>query len=74
LMEAIRELSAGAAITLLLRDVFHLTILEIAALIGESHQKVRARLAYGRIVLCVKLAKCVSDCDLAGEPSLAATC
>jgi len=74
LMGAIQELSAASAVTLVLRDVFHLATLEIAELIGESQQKVRARLAYGRIALCVKLAKSVSDCDLAGAASLAATC
>jgi DNA-directed RNA polymerase specialized sigma24 family protein len=73
LMRAIDELSARAAVTLILRDVFHLATLEIAGLIGESQQKVRAWLAYGRIALCLKLAKSESDCDLAGEASLAAT-
>jgi len=73
LMGAIQELSAGTAVTLLLRDVFHLTTLQIAGIQGESQEKVRARLAYGRIALCVKVARCVSDCDLAREASFAAT-
>jgi DNA-directed RNA polymerase specialized sigma24 family protein len=73
LMGAIQELSARTAVTLLLRDAFHFTILQIAGIQGETQQNVRARLGYGRIALCVKLARCVSDCDLAGEASLAAT-
>jgi len=72
LMLAIHGLSASASVTLLLRDVFHLTTGEIAELMGEPQQKVRARLAYARIVLCVKLAGSVSDCDVAGEATLAA--
>src|SRR4051812_30360020 len=72
LMRAIHELSAGAAVTLLLRDVFHLTTVEIATSMEESQQKVRARLAYARIAVCVKLAGSVSDCNVAGKTSLAA--
>ena len=71
LMRAIQELSANTAVTLLLRDAFHFTPLPIAGLIGVSQQKVRARLAYGRIALCTKLANRESNRDIAGEPSFA---
>lgn len=74
LMGTIQRLASGAAVALLLRDVFHLTTLEIAELMGESQQRVRAWLAYGRFALCVELAKSASTHDLAGDASLAATC
>jgi hypothetical protein len=61
LTATLQELSAATAVTLLLRDAFHLTTPQIADIIEESHQRVQARLAYGRIATCIKLAKGVSD-------------
>jgi DNA-directed RNA polymerase specialized sigma24 family protein len=71
-MSAIEELSPLTAVTLFLRDAWHLTPLEISALIGETQQKVQTRLAYGRITLCVKLAGRVASHGFEGEASLAA--
>jgi len=72
LTAALQELSAPTAVTLLLRDAFRLTTLQIADLIGESHQRVQARLAYGRIAACIKLAKCVSDWEIRNSSTFAA--
>ena len=69
---ALRELTAPTAVTLLLRDAFHLTTLQIADVIGESHQRVQSRLACGRIALCVKLASRASDRKTSAPVSLAA--
>jgi DNA-directed RNA polymerase specialized sigma24 family protein len=69
---ALRELTAPTAVTVLLRDAFHLTIPQIADAIGESHQRVQARLAYGRIAVCVKLATRASDRKISDPASLAA--
>jgi DNA-directed RNA polymerase specialized sigma24 family protein len=69
---ALQELAAPTAVTLLLRDAFHLTALQIADIIGESHQRVQSRLAYGRIALCVKMASRASDRKTSAPVSLAA--
>ena len=69
---ALRELTAPTAVTLLLRDAFHLTTSQIADVIGESHQTVQSRLAYGRIALCVKMASRASDRKTSAPVSLAA--
>jgi DNA-directed RNA polymerase specialized sigma24 family protein len=69
---ALRELTAPTAVTLLLRDAFHLTTSQIADVIGESHQTVQSRLAYGRIALCVKLASRASDRKTSASVSFAA--
>ena len=69
---ALRELTAPTAVTLLLRDAFHLTTLQIADVIGESHQRVQSRLAYGRIALCVKMASRASDRKTSAPVSVAA--
>jgi DNA-directed RNA polymerase specialized sigma24 family protein len=69
---ALRELTAPTAVTLLLRDAFHLTTPQIADVIGESHQTVQSRLAYGRIALCVKMASRASDRKTLAPVSLAA--
>jgi DNA-directed RNA polymerase specialized sigma24 family protein len=69
---ALRELTAPTAVTLLLRDAFHLTTLQIADVIGESHQRVQSRLAYGRIAVCVKVASRASDLKISAPASLAA--
>jgi DNA-directed RNA polymerase specialized sigma24 family protein len=68
----LRELTAPTAVTLLLRDAFHLTTLQIADVTGESHQRVQSRLAYGRIALCVKMANGTSDRKTTAPVSLAA--
>jgi DNA-directed RNA polymerase specialized sigma24 family protein len=72
LTRALRELTAPTAVTLLLRDAFHLTTLQIADVTGESHQRVQSRLAYGRIALCVKMANGASDRKATAPVSLAA--
>ena len=72
LTAALQELTAPTAVTLLLRDAFHLTALQIADVIGESHQRVQARLAYGRIAVCVKLASYASDRKISDPASFAA--
>ena len=69
---ALRELTAPTAVTLLLRDAFHLTTPQIADVVGESHQRVQSRLAYGRIALCVKLASRASDRKTSASVSFAA--
>jgi DNA-directed RNA polymerase specialized sigma24 family protein len=69
---ALRELTAPTAVTLLLRDAFHLTTLQIADVTGESHQRVQSRLAYGRIALCMKMANGASDRKATAPVSLAA--
>jgi DNA-directed RNA polymerase specialized sigma24 family protein len=68
---ALQELTAPTAVTLLLRDAFHFTALQIADVIGESHQRVQARLVYGRIAVCVKLANRASDRKISASASLA---
>ena len=68
---ALRELTAPTAVTVLLRDAFHLTTLQIADVTGESHQRVQSRLAYGRIALCVKMASRASDRKTSAPVSLA---
>jgi DNA-directed RNA polymerase specialized sigma24 family protein len=72
LTTALQELSAPTAVTLLLRDAFHFSTLKIADLIGESHQRVQARLAYGRIATCIKLAKWASDRENQNSSTFAA--
>ena len=72
LTAALQELTAPTAVTLLLRDAFHLTALQIADVIGESHQRVQARLAYGRIAVCVKLASYAADRKISDPASFAA--
>jgi RNA polymerase sigma-70 factor, ECF subfamily len=72
LTTVLQELSTPTAVTLLLRDAFHFSTLKIADLIGESHQRARARLAYGRIVACIKLAKWASDRENRNSSTLAA--
>jgi DNA-directed RNA polymerase specialized sigma24 family protein len=68
----LQELTAPTAVTLLLRDAFHLTTMQIADVIGESQQRVQSRLAYGRIAVCVKMASRVSDLKISPPASLAA--
>jgi DNA-directed RNA polymerase specialized sigma24 family protein len=72
LTTALQELSGLTAVTLLLRDAFHLTTLQIGDIIGESLQRAQARLAYGRIAACIKVAKCASGREISNGSTLAA--
>jgi RNA polymerase sigma-70 factor (ECF subfamily) len=64
LREAIRELPTNNRLPLFLRDVLHFTTLETASLLGVPQDTIRHRVAYGRIALCMKLAKHDSSgCD-----------
>jgi DNA-directed RNA polymerase specialized sigma24 family protein len=71
LIKALHELSPDTAVTLLLRDACHFTSLEISTLTGESQQKVQARLAYGRVALCMKLSNGLTDREVTGRQSFA---
>jgi DNA-directed RNA polymerase specialized sigma24 family protein len=71
LIGAMQELSPATRVILLLRDVFRLTNAQVAAVVGESRQSVQGRLAFGRIALCIKLAKRDSGRDLLGQASVA---
>lgn len=74
LMRAIEELSVVAAVTLLLRDAFHLSPLQISRLIGESQPKVKERVAYGRVSICIRLAEAASGCGHGRRQRVIATC
>ena len=75
LMEAIRVLPTNNRVPLFLRDVLHFTTQEAASLLGVPQDTIRRRVAFGRIALCVELAKRDSSgCHVSKQARVATFC